>query len=613
MCGICGFNWDDKKLAKAMCRSMSTRGPDDNGTYTDKHMSLGHLRLSIIDLSKKGHQPMSNDDGNIHIVYNGEIYNFKEIRQELEKKGYCFNSNTDTEVILKSHMEWGDSCVERFNGMFAFAIWDASKNKLFLARDRMGIKPLYYFYDGKRFIFASEIKAILEHDIKREVDREGFSSFMNFRFTVGPRTILKDIRKLLPAHTLVLEKGKLKAQRYWEAKENIRKRPISKIASELKGLLKDSVQKRLMSDVALGVYLSGGIDSSSMVAMMRDSVKDIKTFSVGFGEGVDNELAHARRVSDHFSTDHHEIQVDDNDLKDLPKMVWHLDEPIGDAATLPTYIISRFAKKKVTVVLAGEGADEIFAGYDRYKMMLYGHRLSTMTPDIIKRSMLRRLNIKNENIKRLKELVCEETLENKYLKAISLFSHKEQREMGVSDRGVVNDIFTENFRPEMKNLLNRILFFDQKTLLPDDFFMKADKMSMAHSVEERVPFLDHRMVEFSFTIPPRLKMRGVNEKFILKKAMKSSLPGFTVKRKKRGYDTPMDRWLKADLKPVMEQLLENSTHDLYKRYKVDKMLQLFKASRAGYKGSFFASQKLWSMLMFEMWHRMYIDEEKVKI
>ena len=361
MCGIVGFNWDDKNLLKEMMESVNHRGPDESGHYIGDEISLGHQRLKIIDL-RSGRQPLHNENDSIQIVFNGEIYNYLDLRNNLEKKGHRFYTNTDTEVIIHSYEEWGIDCVNYFNGMFAFGIWDSEYKKLFLARDRLGIKPLYYYFDGNKLIFASELKAILKcEDVKRIVDLRALNEYFTYRYVSSNRTMIKNIYKLLPGHVLIFKNNIVEVSRYWNLKENISNYSEDYYVKNLLKLLRESIKMRLISDVPLGVYLSGGVDSSCIVALMNEMRDNIQTFSVGFGSEGESEVDYARFVSQYFGTEHHEINVNEDDLKILPEMVWHLDEPIADAATLPTYVISRFAKKKVTVVLAGEGGDELFA------------------------------------------------------------------------------------------------------------------------------------------------------------------------------------------------------------------------------------------------------------
>ena len=367
MCGINGFSWDDSKLVKSMVAIQKHRGPDQDGIYTDKNCSLGHARLSIIDLSNAGKQPMTHEA--LTITFNGEIYNFQEIKEELRNKGHKFNSETDTEVILHAYQEYGVSCVEKFNGMFAFAIYDATKKEFFLARDRAGVKPLYYSIKEKKLVFASELKAILLHEhISKDLSKPAFQKFLTFRYTPDEQTLFQDIQKLPPGHHATFKSGKLTLKKFWDL--SIKPVKDNQYASKIDDTLQESVRKRLMSDVPLGVFLSGGLDSTYVVSQMKELNQPIKSFSVGFehGQGYD-ESTFARIASETYETDHHEIFVKEKSFDLLPKIMWHMDEPIADFASIPTYILSEFAKKKVSVVLTGEGADELFAGYRKYKYL----------------------------------------------------------------------------------------------------------------------------------------------------------------------------------------------------------------------------------------------------
>jgi asparagine synthase (glutamine-hydrolysing) len=609
MCGIVGFNWNDKTLLKEMMRSLVHRGPDESGIYLDEDISLGHQRLKIIDL-KTGKQPIHNENGTIQIIFNGEIYNFRELREDLEEKGHRFYTNTDTEVIVHAYEEYDRDCVNKFNGMFAFAIWDSNKRKLCLARDRLGIKPLYYCLSGDKFIFASELKALLEWDeVERNVNLNALNEYFTFGHVPSNRTMIKNIYKLLPGHILIFKNNEINVARYWDLKESITDNSESYYISKLRELLRESVKMRLMSDVPLGVYLSGGIDSSCIVALMREMRDDIKTFSVGFGSEGESEVGYARLVSEYFGTDHYEVNVDENDLKILPEMVWHLDEPIADAATLPTYVISRFAKKGVSVVLAGEGGDELFAGYDNYKIMMFGHNFSKIIPNFLKPKMSNVSKHFSEysNIKRVFDMMRAKDEYERYSGVISLLNENELAKLGFKKENISNIYFPNNMK-----LLNKLLYFGIKTWLPNDFFMKADKMTMAHAIEERVPLLDHNIAEFSFTLPTNLKLRGITGKYIFKKAMVGILPKRIIYRRKHGYNAPMDYWFKHTLKGVLEQLLDESSHNLYNKKYALNLLKDFQKSGKNYNMNFYNASKLWSILVFEMWHKMFIEGEKVK-
>lgn len=368
MCGICGFNWDDQRLVRDMVDIMNHRGPDQKGDFVDDGVSFGHSRLSIIDLSEKGKQPMKNEDGSINIVFNGEIYNFRELRDVLEKQGHKFFSNTDTEVIIHAYEQWGQECVKKLRGMFAFAIWDSGKKQFFLARDRVGIKPLYYYFNSEKFMFASEIKAILLNpEVKREVDYKSLYYFMGYEYVPTPFTLFKSIKKLPPAHTLLIKNKKLKLTKYWDLHFSKDNGNESYLTDQIYNLLQESIQLRLTSDVSLGAFLSGGIDSSAIVGLMSQMLDEpVKTFTIGYEDESYSELQYARQVADYFGTDHKEIIVDPTSVEHFENTVWYLDEPMTDLSLIPAYLFCREAKKDVTVCLSGEGGDEVFLGYDRF-------------------------------------------------------------------------------------------------------------------------------------------------------------------------------------------------------------------------------------------------------
>ena len=617
MCGICGFNWEDKKLIKDMMDILAHRGPDDSGFITDKKASLGHNRLTIIDLSEKGHQPMHNEDNSIFITYNGEIYNFKDIRKILGEKGHKFYSNTDTEVIIHAYEEYGEECVGYFNGMFAFAIWDSRKRLFFIARDRAGVKPLYYSLKNNKLIFASEIKAILLHnDIKNELDNNSLYKYFTFRYIPGEQTIFKDIKKLPPGHVMIYKlgakKNTVKIKEYWDIKFKPEKRSIAAYSKELNRTLKEAVSKRLISDVPLGAFLSGGLDSTYVVGLMEELCdQPIKTFSIGFesGEGYD-ESKFSRLAAEAYGTDHHEIFIGEKSFKLLPKILWHMDEPIADFASIPTYILSEFAKKKVSVVLTGEGADEIFGGYRKYMYFKTLHPYYKATPLVLRQTISSILGIFNRSLfsTRMKEFHSAKSVSDYYLQFISFFTKSEKEKLleerflkkilGRPDIETVEPFFNKG------PIINSLMVLDFKTWLPEDILMKVDKTTMAHALEARVPFLDPNMISLASKIPYNLKIKFNKEKYILRQAMKDKVPSIIYKRKKHGFNVPVHKWLETDLKDISQKLLSKESvnkRGLFKYSYIEKLFKNYKKSKIYY------SRQLWTLLNFEMWHRLFIE------
>ncbi len=606
MCGIVGFNWSDGHLLRKMMDTFQHRGPDESGQFIDAFISLGHQRLKIIDL-ESGRQPIHNEDGTVHVIFNGEIYNFQQVRETLERKGHKFSTHTDTEVIVHAYEEDGIECVQQFNGMFAFALYDSIKKVLVLARDRIGVKPLYYFFDGRKFIFASEIKAILaDSTIPREIDNTAFLEYFSFRYNPGDHTLFRGIKKILPGHMLVFRNGLIEKKQYWNIFENRFNESEDYLIQKLKTLLSDSVESRLVSDVPLGVFLSGGLDSASIVAVMNEKSRDIKTFSVGFESAEDSELPYARQIAEEFGTDHHEFLMEDHHLSLLPKMVWHLDEPIGDAATLPTLVISEKAKKYVTVILAGEGGDEVFAGYNNQRIMMQTARFDPRIK-ILKKiiSQLNKVIPLESNWYRIISVLSADTIEQQYFVLNSLFNSQELVQLGIEGREPDVSAF---FPRQQMDCLNMLQYYGFKTWLPNDFCMKADKMTMAYGVEERAPFLDYNLVNFGFSLPHQFKINHGTGKFLLKKAMKSLLPKKIIYRKKHGYNAPMDAWFKGRLKETLESIFDEKEHTFYDTAYVSNLLDKFQHSGTNYSMNFFNAQKLWSVLMFEIWYTIFIKE-----
>ncbi len=645
MCGIVGFNWDDKGLLKKMADAIRHRGPDDSGYFTDGRVSLGHRRLSIIDLSRNGRNPIWNENRDICVVFNGEIFNYVEIREELEKKGHRFTSNTDTEVIVHSYEEYGEACVGRFIGFFAFALYDIPGKKLFLARDRIGKKPLYYYMKGGRFVFASEIKAITEHaHVKREIDAGALNNFLCLRYNPSERTALRGILRLKPGTTLAyhLATHRAELKRYWQIDNRnagIVDRPLKKTESDILELLEDSVKKRMISDVPLGAYLSGGIDSSSIVAIMAklNPGEKIKTFSVGFdGDQIGNELGYAKEVSKIFGTEHREILIKSRHcMKELPKIVWHLDEPMSDPAVVPNYIMSREAKKKVTVVLTGDGADELFAGYDQYRFLALGNRLrwlpkfvrrdvSGMAARMLPYSLLNRIypyssSTGREMFQRFSNFFSEidDDKAKAYLEVVSIFNEEERERLllyrkNLKSIGISGELNRRYFR-NRNHFLNNLIRLDMENYLPEDLLMKPDKMCMASHIEARVPFLDHRLIEYAFTIEPGMKLRGTTTKYVMKRAVSRLLPKSIVYRKKQPFVVPLDVWIEKDLKATFRGMIDKGSiirEGIIDKEYVRKIFSNYSSSRMYY------GRQLWSLVNLELWHNIFIEgisPEKLKI
>ena len=625
MCGITGiYNLNnheaDSLLIEKMTAVLNHRGPDDSGIFSEGNVALGHCRLSIIDLSKAGHQPMSDRDGAIWITYNGEIYNFQEVRNILIGLGYNFKSKSDTEVILYSYQEWGEDCLKRFNGMFAFAIWDKKNQKLFLARDRLGKKPLYYYLDNEKFVFASEIKAILEDEsIKRDIDIQGMANYFTFGHSIAPDTIYQGIKKLLPGHCLILKNGKIEIKQYWNVSLNDIKEDKGEnyYKEKIIETFKDSVKQRLISDVPLGVFLSGGIDSSSVVAMMAEcGVAPIKTFSVGFNIAGNefNELADAKLVADYFKTEHHEVVLKELDLiNTLNKLVYHFDEPFGDAASFPVFYISQFAKKQVKVVLTGEGADEIFGGYRRYaieknraKFLLFCF--------FIKNNLIQKFIGYAPKFRRVKKFLETLPISNdlfRYTNWLTCFSEEMQERLFkkefFKEKTDSLKIYEEYFsQKKTKDILKKVMYLDQKILLPDYYLEKVDKASMAVGLEVRAPFLDYRLVELADSIPSDYKIKGFETKYIFKKAMENFLPEKILNKKKHGFAVPTNLWFRGALRDYLSEVIFDKTTKSRGYFNFDYIEKLFNLYQNKNQP---LDYQFWLILNFELWHRQFIDKK----
>lgn len=652
MCGISGeINFNKKEVKpeviRRMCDVLAHRGPDDEGmvflrgdrlfevkrpfpTHLDEsafEVGLGHRRLSIIDLSEAGHQPMTNEDGSIWIVFNGEIYNFQEIRVQLEKKGHVFKSRSDTEVILRAYEEWGVDCLKQFRGMFAFGLWDNNLKRLFLARDRLGKKPLVYSHRNGQFAFASEIKALLQIPwVERSVNPLAIHHYLTYQYIPSPETIFEGIQKLPPAHYLLYDShGNLKIERYWRLNYNSqekRKDDVEELSEIIREKLEESVKLRLISDVPLGAFLSGGIDSSLIVGLMaKNGGPPVKTFSIGFEEQEFNELEYARIVSNHFGTDHHEFVVKPNAIEILPKLVWHYNEPFADSSAIPTYYVAKMTKDYVKVVLTGDAGDENFAGYPRYlrsKYVLWFTRLpETFRRDILVKILkgLSHSPWKRKTINRLGEFV--EMLSShqgrNYLEQIRIFSEKEKGGLyseefvtQVAKADPLDYMVAKYEESDTVDPIEKLLYLDMMTYLPEDLLVKVDIATMAHSLEARVPFLDHPFIEEVTRIPSSLKLRGFTSKFILKKAFADCLPDTILKRSKMGFGVPLSRWFRKELKGYAYDILlcdRAIGRGYFKKEGIERLLNDHVSLR------YDNSAKIWALLFLEIWFRVYIDQE----
>ena len=651
MCGICG-EIDFQRGVRAvtiqrMCNVLAHRGPDDEGVVFIKgdryfetressplgsdengfEVGLGHRRLSIIDLSEAGHQPMCNENGTLWIVYNGEIYNFQEIRTGLEEKGHFFRSKSDTEVVLHAYEEWGVECLEHFRGMFAFAIWDMNRRRLFMARDRLGKKPLVYLKRNGRFCFASEIKAILQDpDVNRKVDIDALHHYLTYQYVPSPETIFEGIKKLPPAHYLVYDvSGDVKIERYWKlnfAPMQTNQADLSELCHLIQDELEESVRLRLISDVPLGAFLSGGVDSSLIVGIMAKlSGRPVKTFSIGFEEKDFDELAYAKLVSKHFSTEHHEFIVKPNAIEVLPKLIWHYNEPFADSSAIPTYYVAKMTKDFVKVVLTGDAGDENFAGYPRYLRSKWV-ALFTKIPEKTRRQWLPALlrglasiHWKKAFLNRLADFV-ESLSDNQvrnYLEQIKIFNALEKEDLYTPDFAQLLEktdpfgfLLKKYEEVETEDPLERLLYVDITSYLPEDLLVKIDIATMANSLETRVPFLDHKFMESVAGIPSHLKLRGSMTKFILKKAFSGFLPGAILKRKKMGFGVPISRWFTNELRDyVYEILMDGKALDrgFFRKQGIQRLLDEHIASK------FDHSAKIWALLILELWHRIFIDRK----
>lgn len=604
MCGIVGIydreNKIDKEQVKAATSILEHRGPDDFGYYFDDNVALGHRRLSIIDLSKNAKQPMSNETGDMWIVYNGEIYNFLELRKELEKLGHEFKSRSDTEVIIHAYEQWQESCLQKFNGMFAFAIWDSKNKKLFLARDRAGIKPLYYCLNKGRFIFASEIKAILEFNVPKQINDAVLYDYFNYFILIGDETLFKGIKSLPAAHYFVLQNDKIIVRKYWDFNYEIEQKTEAEWIKILEQEISKSIKKRLIADVPIGAFISGGVDSSAIVAFMQKLSGKVKTFCVGSGDEL--ELKNARIIAEKLNTEHHEILITADDFaNNLRKMIWHYDMPISFASSIPLYFVSKLSKGKATVVLTGEGADEIFAGYNRYNLIVQSSKLRKMMkvlPKAIKNTSFNLLSNCYSDPRYKKNIdMLLQGFNFDYATGINILIGKERDLLlqNIPKEKPWQDKIIKIYNEKETNFLNRILYIDFKTYLVE-LLMKQDKMSMAASIESRVPFLDYNIIELAAKIPSNLKLNGRIGKYIFKKTLEGVLPKETIYQKKIGFTVPINNWFRNELNGFLQDNLVDDSNLLNKFFDTSKVRAMIELQK---KKNY--SLQLWAILNFKLW------------
>jgi asparagine synthase (glutamine-hydrolysing) len=605
-----------------MLDPIAHRGPDGQGIHLDGNAGLGHVRLSIIDLGT-GSQPMCNEDETVWIVFNGEIYNYKELRDRLLAKGHVFRSQCDTEVIIHLYEELGEECVRELRGMFAFSIWDAKRRRLFLSRDRVGIKPVYYCQTGRAFYFASELKAIIaDAAVPREVDPAAIREFLSFYYIPGEDTLFRSIKKLLPGHSLVVENGRVTIRRYWDLRFTRERwsQPFDAAAEELRGLLASAVRDHMMADVPVGILLSGGMDSSAVLSFaVQGTAKRVKTFTVGFdGDQVVDERPFARLAAERFGAEHYELSISPEDFWNfLPAYVSHMEEPVCEPPAVALYYVSKLARNHVKVLLSGEGGDEAFAGYPNYPNMMRLEQIGATAGPFARMTgagmaLAGRLS-GDARVERYGEALGK-PLASQYFSHSSgptAFFNRHARQLltpdflnntaSVSAMGFILNL-TRQVNDE--SLLNQMLYVDTKTWLPDDLLVKADKITMANSLELRVPLLDHVVLEFAASLPPEFKVRGRETKRILKSAFAGVLPPEVIKRKKAGFPVPYERWLNGPLKERIEDLLLSDRATARGYFQKSEVRRLSEANAR--EGKY--AKEIFSLLVLELWHRRFLDQ-----
>ncbi|MCM3871781.1 MAG: asparagine synthase (glutamine-hydrolyzing) [Pyrinomonadaceae bacterium] len=626
MCGIVGIVRSDTKpvdevLLSRMSAAIRHRGPDDDGFYVKGGVGLGMRRLSIIDI-KGGQQPIHNQDRTAWIVFNGEIYNFLELRQKLEKLGHRFYTNSDTEAIIHAYDQYGADCPKHLRGMFAFAIWDERTQELLLARDRVGKKPLLYAQLNDQLVFGSEFSALLLHpEVSRDIDIKALDYYLSFKCVPAPHTAYSAIKKLEPGHSLRWRKGEIKIERYWQPDFSHKLKVSEEEAGERAlEVLRDAVKVRLMSEVPLGAFLSGGIDSSAVVALMSEVASGpIKTFSIGFEEQDFSELHHARRIAEHVGADHHEFIVRPDALEVLPLLVEHYGEPYADSSAIPTYYVARETRKHVTVALNGDGGDEAFAGYERYAAMKLAQKYHRL-PALLRESVVEQAVglIPTSEVRRSRARDAKRFLKAASLPQVERYLHW-VTDFDLNDR---RDLYSENFRHEVgdsdardvlapwfarangSGVVDAALLADTMTYLPNDLLVKVDIATMAVSLEARSPFLDHHVIEFAASLPENFKLRGLTTKYLLKRMLKRLLPAENLNRRKMGFGVPIGDWFRGKMQPFLRETLLSEkalNRGLFKPTEVRRLVEQHTHSERDY------AHQLWTLLMLELWFQRFID------
>jgi len=625
MCGIAGFNWADENLIQRMTQKIHHRGPDAQGTRVFDAFSFGNTRLSILDLSSNGNQPMSTRNGTLWIVYNGEVYNFPELKKELLQKGHVFKSNTDTEVVLKCYEEYGLNALSKLNGIFGFAIWDDVKKELLLARDRIGVKPLYYYWNQGRLIFGSEIKSILEApQVHKEINRQALYHYVGYEFVPAPDTMFQHIQKLPPGHYARLKNGEFQITSYWDLEFRIQEDDEDSLANKVFVSLGAAVKRQMIADVPVGVFLSGGLDSSAVVGFAaQNTSKKLKTFSIGYHDKTFSELPYAQQVADFFGTEHHVLMIDPISPEDIEHSLYHLDEPMTDLSTIPFHLICKKAKEHVKVCLSGEGGDEMFMGYDRFKAAKL-NRMYSLLPESFRKRILNPfiLSLPDQSQKKgvinmLKRFI-EGSLYPEEVGAMRWqYFLNPEKEKNLFHPQIHSQICFDPFRPLLnskrrshaKDPIDADIYIDTRFTMTDSVLMKVDKMSMATSLEVRVPFLDNEVMDLCASIPHRLKLKGFKTKYIFRKALEMHrfLPPNIISRGKQGYSLPIKNWLREELRSFTEHLLQTSPI-LLENFNPSTLKTLFHEHMSHTHNH---NHLLWALIHLALWHKKFFCHSPV--